>query len=100
MLESDPDKARALARGFLKLYLPLPNYFKTWERLGFTEEDRRDGGSDRLVDALIAWGDEETIAARVQEHLDAGADHVCVQFIHDLDGLPTEQWRRMAEVLL
>jgi probable F420-dependent oxidoreductase len=100
VLESDPDKARALARGFLKLYLPLPNYFKTWERLGFTEEDRRDGGSDRLVDALIAWGDEDAIASRVREHLDAGADHVCLQVIHDEDGLPVQQWRRLADALI
>jgi probable F420-dependent oxidoreductase len=100
VLERDPDKARALAREFLKLYLPLPNYFKTWERLGFTEDDRRDGGSDRLVDALIAWGDEDAIAARVREHLDAGADHVCLQVIHDEDGLPTEQWRRLADALI
>ena len=92
---------RASSRAdFVERYLTLPNYFRQWLRYGFTEDDLRDGGSDRLVDALIAWGDEETIAARVQEHLDAGADHVCVQFIHDLDGLPTEQWRRMAEVLL
>jgi probable F420-dependent oxidoreductase len=100
VLETDPERARALARGFLELYLPLPNYFRTWERLGFTEEDRRDGGSDRLVDGLIAWGGDEAIAARVREHLDAGADHVCLQVIHDEDGLPTEQWRRMAEALI
>jgi probable F420-dependent oxidoreductase len=100
VLETDPARARELARGFVERYLTLPNYFRQWLRYGFTEDDLRDGGSDRLVDALIAWGDEETIAARVQEHLDAGADHVCVQFIHESDGLPTEQWRRMAEVLL
>ena len=83
VLETDPVRARELARGFVERYLTLPNYFRQWLRYGFTEDDLRDGGSDRLVDALIAWGDEETIAARVQEHLDAGADHVCVQFIHD-----------------
>ncbi len=100
VLETDPVRARELARGFVERYLTLPNYYRQWLRYGFTEDDLRDGGSDRLVDALIAWGDEETIAARVQEHLDAGADHVCVQFIHDLGGLPTEQWRRMAEILV
>jgi probable F420-dependent oxidoreductase len=100
VLETDPARARELARGFVERYLELPNYFRQWLRYGFTEDDLRDGGSDRLVDALIAWGDEDTIAARVQEHLDAGADHVCVQFIHEEDGLPVEQWRRMAEVLL
>ena len=100
VLDTDPERARTAARGHLAIYLGMPNYTGNLLRLGFTEDDLRDGGSDRLVDALIAWGDEETIAARVQEHLDAGADHVCVQFIHDLDGLPIEQWRRMAEVLL
>jgi probable F420-dependent oxidoreductase len=100
VLETDPARARELARGFVERYLTLPNYFRQWLRYGYTEDDLRDGGSDRLVDGLIAWGDEGMIAARVQEHIDAGADHVCVQFIHDADGLPTEQWRRMAEVLL
>ena len=60
----------------------------------------RDELRDHLVDALIAWGDEETVAARVQEHLDAGADHVCIQVIHDEDSAPLEAWRRLSEVLL
>jgi probable F420-dependent oxidoreductase len=96
VLETDPGRARALARGFLELYLVLPNYANTWRRLGFTDDDVRDGGSDRLVDALVAWGDEEAVAVRVQEHLDAGADHVCLQVIHDSDGPPVEHWRRLA----
>jgi probable F420-dependent oxidoreductase len=100
VLERDPERARALARGFVERYLELPNYNRQWLRYGFTEDDLRDGGSDRLVDALVAWGDEDAIAARVREHLDAGADHVCVQVIHDEDGLPMSQWRRVAEVLL
>jgi probable F420-dependent oxidoreductase len=100
VLETDPERARALARGFIERYLTLPNYFNNWMRHGFTEDDLRDGGSDRLIDGLIAWGDEEAIATRVQEHLDAGADHVCVQFIHDVDGHPVEQWRRVAEALI
>jgi probable F420-dependent oxidoreductase len=100
VLETDPDRARALARGFLARYIVLPNYANNWLRHGFTEDDLRDGGSDRLVDGLIAWGDEDAVRARVQEHLDAGADHVCLQFIHDGDDHPVEQWRRIAEALL
>jgi probable F420-dependent oxidoreductase len=100
VLESDPARARELARGFVERYLELPNYFRQWLRYGFTEEDLRDGGSDQLVDALIAWGDEDTVAARVREHLDAGADHVCIQVIHDEDGLPIQQWSRLAGILL
>jgi probable F420-dependent oxidoreductase len=78
----------------------LPNYVNNWKRLGFTDADVADGGSDRLVDALVAWGAEEAISARVQEHVDAGADHVCLQVIHDEDGLPEEQWRRLAGALI
>jgi probable F420-dependent oxidoreductase len=100
VLESDPQRARALARGFLERYLALPNYSNNWLRHGYTQDDLRDGGSDRLVDGLIAWGSDEAIAARVREHLDAGADHVCLQVIHDEDGLPAAQWRRMAEALI
>ena len=64
-------------------YLGLPNYANNWKRFGFTDDDIADGGSDRLVDALVAWGDEDAIAARVQEHRDAGADHVCIQVLTD-----------------
>jgi probable F420-dependent oxidoreductase len=100
VLETNPDRARALARRFLERYLTLPNYYNMWLRHGYTEDDLRSGGSDRLVDGLIAWGSQEDIAARVREHLDAGADHVCVQLIHDEDGLPVEGWNRIAEVLV
>ena len=81
MLETDPAKARAAARAHLATYLGLPNYANNWMRLGFTDDDLADGGSDRLVDALVVWGDEATIAARVQEHRDAGAGHVCIQVL-------------------
>ena len=100
VLESDPARGRELAREHLKLYLRLPNYTNNWLRHGFTEDDLRDGGSDRLVDALVAWGDEDAIHARVRAHHDAGADHVCLQVIHGGDGPPLEQWRRLAGALV
>jgi probable F420-dependent oxidoreductase len=87
VLERDPARAREIARGHLKGYLALPNYRDNWLRHGFDEADLADGGSDRLVDALVAWGDEEAVVARVEEHLAAGADHVAVQALgEDLAG--------------
>ena len=62
-------------------YFDLPNYTNNWKRLGFTDDEIADNGSDRLIDALVVWGDEATIAARVQEHRDAGASHVCIQVL-------------------
>ncbi len=81
ILETNPAAARAMARRFLAMYLGLPNYVDNWRRLGFTDADFAGGGSDRLVDALIVWGDEKAIRARIDEHWQAGADHVCVQAI-------------------
>ena len=77
--ETDPTKARAIARKNLTVYLGLPNYQNNWRWLGFGDEDFANGGSDRLIDAVVAWGDERAIEARVQAHFDAGADHVCIQ---------------------
>jgi probable F420-dependent oxidoreductase len=100
VLETDPDKARAIARSFLATYLALPNYANNWFRYGLTPDDTLDGGTDRLVDALIAWGDEDEIAARVQAHRDAGADHVCIQVLTDDQvALTLDGWRRLAPVL-
>ena len=100
VLDTDPDRARATARLHLATYLGLPNYANNWRRLGYTDDDIADGGSDRLVDALVVWGDESTIAARVQEHRDAGADHVCVQVLtDDPRGFPRDQWRALAPAL-
>ena len=97
VLETDPDTAATIARSALSIYLGLPNYANNWKRLGFTDDDVADGGSDRLVDALIAWGDEATIAARVQEHRDAGADHVCIQVLTaDPMEFPMQEWRALA----
>jgi probable F420-dependent oxidoreductase len=99
VLETDPDRARSLARGHLEIYLQLPNYTNNLRRLGFGDDDLGGGGSDRLVDALVAWGDEEAIRARVDEHRDAGADQVLVQAISGRDGLPRDEWRRLAPAL-
>jgi probable F420-dependent oxidoreductase len=81
VLESNPSEARAMARRFLAIYMRLPNYVDNWRRLGFTDADVAGDGSDRLVDALVAWGGEKAIRARIDEHWQAGADHVCVQAI-------------------
>ena len=79
VLESDPARARELARNHMALYLRLPNYVNNLRELGFGEEDVSAGGSDRLVDAIVAWGDEDAVTARIRDHLDAGADHVALQ---------------------
>ena len=100
VLETDPTKAREIARLHLATYLGLPNYSNNWKRQGFTDDDIADGGSDRLVDALVVWGDEAAIAARVQEHRDAGADHVCIQVLtSDPRALPVDEWRVLAPAL-
>jgi probable F420-dependent oxidoreductase len=79
ILESNPDTARAIARRFLAVYLRLPNYVENWKRLGFTDADTGAGGSDRLIDAVVAWGDLPAIRERIDAHYQAGANHVCVQ---------------------
>ncbi|MFG2223368.1 TIGR03620 family F420-dependent LLM class oxidoreductase [Streptomyces sp. NPDC048644] len=99
LLETDPEKARSLARAHhTRFYLELPNYTGNLRRFGFGDEDFADGGSDRLVDAIVAWGDVDAIRRRVQEHHDAGADHVSVQPIA-ADGLGLEQLRELAPAL-
>ena len=100
VLESDPTKAREIARSHLATYLGLPNYSNNWKRQGFTDDDIANGGSDRLVDALVVWGDDDAIAARVQAHRDAGADHVCIQVLtSDPRSLPVAEWRALAPAL-
>ncbi len=79
VLKTDPAEARRIARENIGFYLGAPNYVNNLIWLGYGEDDIANGGSDALVDSIIAWGDEGAIRARVQEHFDAGADHVCVQ---------------------
>jgi probable F420-dependent oxidoreductase len=99
VLDTDPRRARERARRFAMAYLRLPNYTNNLRELGYTDEDFADGGSDRLIDAVIGWGDEEAVAARVREHREAGADHVCVQPVGtDLDGT-VDELERLAPAL-
>ena len=79
VLEGDATKARTAAREHLAVYLTLPNYRDNWLRSGFDEDDLAGGGSDHLVDALVAWGDEDAVRERLEEHVAAGADHVALQ---------------------
>ncbi|MFD1657784.1 LLM class F420-dependent oxidoreductase [Streptomyces caeni] len=101
VLDTDPDRARATARGSLALYLELPNYTNALQQLGFTRDDFARGGSDRLVDALFAWGDDERIRERIETFRTAGADHIALQVIEDgsRDSLPRAAWRRLAGLL-
>ncbi|UFR04273.1 LLM class F420-dependent oxidoreductase [Streptomyces sp. Go40/10] len=101
ILESDPARARETARAYLARYLQLPNYTDNFLRLGFTETDIADGGSDRLIDAVFAWGDETRIRERITAFHEAGADHVALQVVNGGTGdtLPREEWRRLASLL-
>jgi probable F420-dependent oxidoreductase len=100
-LTTDREEALRLGRSHLSRYIRLPNYRNSWLRQGFKEEDLSDGGSERLVEGLVAWGSEDDIRERVREHLSAGADQVCVQVVSDdpVDRL-IEQWRSLASALL
>jgi probable F420-dependent oxidoreductase len=101
VLDTDPSSARAVGRAFAVHYLELSNYTNNLLRLGFGKEDVAGTGTDRVIDAVVAWGDEEAIAARVREHLAAGADHVCVQ-VRGLDSADPrlDDLRRLAAALL
>jgi len=87
VLTTDAEKARATGRKTLEIYLNLANYLNSWKRLGFTDEDVAKPGSDRLVDAVVAYGTPDEIAARLKEHISAGADHVPVQVLTGPDKL-------------
>lgn len=101
VLSTDPAEARRIGRAFARHYLALPNYADNLRRLGWSDEDIAGDGSDRLVDAVIAWGDVDAIAARVRAHLDAGADHVCIQLRTDSSADPAlEGYRELAAAML
>jgi probable F420-dependent oxidoreductase len=101
VLEADPARARETARAYLARYLELPNYTNNFLRLGFTEDDVTGGGSDRLLDAVFAWGDDHRIRARIDAFHEAGADHVALQVVTEAgaDALPRDEWRRLASLL-
>jgi probable F420-dependent oxidoreductase len=100
VLETDPALARAIGRPRVQRpYLSLVNYTSNLRRLGWTDDDLRDGGSDRLIDALVAWGTPEQVAARLTAHLDAGADHVCLQLLTDPDTDPRDGYFQLADAL-
>ena len=100
VLETDPDQARAIARNHLAMYLPLPNYWNNLLRLGFDESDKLQGGSDRIVDSIVAWGDVDAIKTRVDAQRDAGADHVCIQVLRADYEFPKAEWRELAPALV
>jgi probable F420-dependent oxidoreductase len=100
VFETDPTKAREIARRFMKTYLGLPNYTNNLRRLGWGDDDLLNGGSDKLVDAIVAWGSLDQIVGRVRAHLDAGADHVCVQALAaEQTALPMAEWRELATAI-
>ncbi len=102
VLESDPSKARELARSGMQFYMDLPNYMNNLRRHGFSDEDLEQC-SDKLVDGVVAWGTLDDILARIKQHHDAGADHVAIQVItgEGFGGrLPIDEWRQLAEALL
>ncbi len=92
ILESDLDKARAAARTTYQIYAPLPNYRNNWKRMGFSDADLDDGGSDAFIDATFAIGDVGNIAERIEAHLDAGASHVCVQAVNTRGQMGEVDW--------
>jgi probable F420-dependent oxidoreductase len=99
LLTEDRDQARSIGTDWLRAYLALPNYANNLLRSGFTEDDLA-SVSDRLFDAIIAWGDEDAIVKRVNEHRAAGADHVCIQALTtDPREFPRDQWRRLAAAI-
>jgi probable F420-dependent oxidoreductase len=95
VLTRDRSKAREVARQAMAFYLPLTNYRANWARLGFGEDDLEGGGSDRFLDAMVAWGDEKAIRQRIDAHFDAGASHVCMQPLHP-DGQPLPDYKALA----
>jgi probable F420-dependent oxidoreductase len=99
VVDTDTERARATAREYAKLYLGLSNYTNNLLNFGFTDQDIGDGGSDRLIDAVVPHGSAEEIATAVRAHFDAGADHVCLQTL-GVQGVPTKEWSALAAELI
>ena len=101
VFDTDPTSARKKARTHTRTYTDLPNYANNLKRLDptLTDDDFANGGSNRLVDTVVAWGDMDTVLARVQAHHDAGADHVCIQVIDGGTDVPTRAWRDLSAAL-
>ncbi|HET6663207.1 MAG TPA: LLM class flavin-dependent oxidoreductase, partial [Acidimicrobiales bacterium] len=95
VLDTDPQRARQLARRPLGFLGRLPGYQASFRRMGFADDEIEQVG-DRLVDALVAWGDADAVAARAAEHRDAGADHVAISVVTDPGAQPVEEWRELA----
>jgi probable F420-dependent oxidoreductase len=101
VVSTDAEVARATARRYMATYLALPNYTNNLRRLGWEDDDLAGEGSDALVDAIIAWGDVDTIVERVTAHHDGGADHVCLQVLDpDFTAVPMAEWEALAEALV
>lgn len=100
VVETDAARARERARAFTTGYLGLPNYADNLRRLGYPAGELTAGGSDRVVDDVVAWGDVEAVAARVREHVEAGADHVCVQLLPEVEGFPLDDYLALAAAIL
>jgi probable F420-dependent oxidoreductase len=100
VLDTDPVSARSTARRHTAIYTTLPNYTNNLREFGYDDEDFADAGSDRLVDAIVAWGDLDAVARRVALMRDAGADHVCLQVIRPDDETPHTQWHELAAALI
>jgi probable F420-dependent oxidoreductase len=99
-LTDDVEQARRIGRKHLEIYLGFPNYVNNWKRLGYTDDDVANGGSDRLVDAMVVAGSVDRVADRVREHHDAGADHVCLQVLPaEASAVPEEGWADLASLL-
>ncbi|RDI53309.1 TIGR03620 family F420-dependent LLM class oxidoreductase [Nocardia mexicana] len=101
LFETNPDRAREIARAHLVPYLSTPYNLAKFHRLGYSEAETSGGGSDRLIDDLVFWGEPDSVADRLRAHVEAGADHVAVQVIGIEPGQSAvPQWRTLAETLL
>jgi probable F420-dependent oxidoreductase len=98
-LETDPRRARDTLRRFIGAFIGFPTYQANLRRLGFGDDDLIPGGSDRLIDAVTAWGTTEQIAAKIADHIAAGADHVALNVVSAESGLPLREWRELGSLL-